>query len=130
MFGWEEAQEIIPAIEELRQRGFDVDGPVPPDSIFAKAKCGQFDGCVAMYHDQGHIPLKVCAFNWNKETGKMESASGVNITLGLPIIRVSVDHGTAFDVAGKGIANDSAMTLSIDYATRMAIYRKSKKVKG
>ena len=129
MFGWEEAEEIIPAIEELRQRGFNVDGPVPPDSIFAKAKCGQFDGCVAMYHDQGHIPLKVCAFNWNKETGKMDSASGVNITLGLPIIRVSVDHGTAFDVAGKGIANDSAMTLSIDYATRMAIYRKSKKVK-
>ena len=80
-----------------------------------------------MYHDQGHIPLKVCAFNWNKETGKMESASGVNITLGLPIIRVSVDHGTAFDVAGKGIASDSAMTLSIDYATRMAIYRRSKR---
>ena len=128
MFGYEEAQEIIPAIEELQQRGFDVEGPVPPDSIFAKAKCGKFDGCVAMYHDQGHIPLKVCAFNWNKETGKMESASGVNITLGLPIIRVSVDHGTAFDVAGKGIANDSAMTLSIDYATRMAIYRR--KVKG
>ena len=127
MFGYEEAQEIIPAIEELKARGFDVEGPVPPDSIFAKAKCGQFDGCVAMYHDQGHIPLKVCAFNWNKETGKMESASGVNITLGLPIIRVSVDHGTAFDVAGKGIANDSAMTLSIDYATRMAIYRREKK---
>jgi 4-hydroxythreonine-4-phosphate dehydrogenase len=123
MFGYEEAQEIIPAIEELQHRGFDVEGPVPPDSIFAKAKCGKFDGCVAMYHDQGHIPLKVCAFNWNKETGKMESASGVNITLGLPIIRVSVDHGTAFDVAGKGIANDSAMTLSIDYATRMAKYR-------
>ncbi len=124
MFGWEEAQEIIPAIEELKGRGFNVDGPVPPDSVFAKAKCGQFDGVVAMYHDQGHIPLKVCAFNWNKETGKMESASGVNITLGLPIIRVSVDHGTAFDVAGKGIASDTAMTLSIDYATRMAIYRK------
>ena len=123
MFGWEEAQEIIPAINELRQRGYDVDGPVPPDSVFAKARCRQFDGVVAMYHDQGHIPLKVCAFNWNKETGKMESASGVNITLGLPIIRVSVDHGTAFDVAGKGIASDSAMTLSIDYATRMAIYR-------
>ena len=126
MFGYEEAQEIIPAIEELRQRGFNVDGPVPPDSVFAKAKCGKYDGVVAMYHDQGHIPLKVCAFNWNKETGQMESASGVNITLGLPIIRVSVDHGTAFDVAGRGIANDSAMTLSIDYATRMAIYRKAK----
>ncbi len=126
MFGWEEAQEIIPAVEELKARGFNVDGPVPPDSIFAKAKCGKYDGCVAMYHDQGHIPLKVCAFNWNKETGKMESAKGVNITLGLPIIRVSVDHGTAFDVAGKGIASEDAMMLSIDYATRMAIYRKRK----
>ena len=125
MFGYEEAQEIIPAIEELRSRGFNVDGPVPPDSVFAKARCGQFDGVVAMYHDQGHIPLKVCAFNWNRETGKMESASGVNITLGLPIIRVSVDHGTAFDVAGRGIASDSAMTLSIDYAARMAVYRKN-----
>lgn len=124
MFGYEEAQEIIPAIEELKARGYNVDGPVPPDSIFAKAKCGKYDGCVAMYHDQGHIPLKVCAFNWNKETGKMESANGVNITLGLPIIRVSVDHGTAFDVAGNGIASDDAMMLSIDYATRMAEYRR------
>ena len=123
MFGFEEAEEIIPAIEELKSRGFNVDGPVPPDSIFAKAKCGKYDGCVAMYHDQGHITLKVCAFNWNKETGKMESANGVNITLGLPIIRVSVDHGTAFDVAGKGLASDDAMVLSIDYATRMAKYR-------
>lgn len=123
MFGDDEALEIIPAIEELRSRGFNVDGPVPPDSIFAKAKCGKYDGCVAMYHDQGHIPLKVCAFNWDKETGKMQSAKGVNITLGLPIIRVSVDHGTAFDVAGKGIASEDAMMLSIDYATRMAKYR-------
>jgi 4-hydroxythreonine-4-phosphate dehydrogenase len=126
MFGWEEAEEIIPAVEELKSRGMNVDGPVPPDSVFAKARSGKYDGVVAMYHDQGHIPLKVCAFQWNKETGKMESASGVNITLGLPIIRVSVDHGTAFDVAGQGIANDSAMVLSIDYATRMAIYRKSR----
>ena len=124
MFGWEEAEEIIPAVEELKGRGMNVDGPVPPDSVFAKARSGKYDGVVAMYHDQGHIPLKVCAFQWNKETGKMESASGVNITLGLPIIRVSVDHGTAFDVAGRGIANDSAMVLSIDYATRMAISRK------
>lgn len=126
MFGFEEKEEIIPAIEELRSRGFNVDGPVPPDSIFAKAKCGKYDACVAMYHDQGHIPLKMCAFNWNKETGKMEAASGVNITLGLPIIRVSVDHGTAFDVAGKGIASDDAMMMSIDYATRMAKTRLAK----
>ena len=100
LFGWEEEKEIIPAVNELCARGFNVVGPVPPDTLFAKAKCGQFDGCVAMYHDQGHIPFKVVGFNWNKETGKMDSVKGVNITLGLPIIRVSVDHGTAFDVAG------------------------------
>ena len=127
LFGWEEAQEIIPAVEELKGRGFNVEGPVPPDSLFAKARCGKFDGCVAMYHDQGHIAFKVCGFQWNKETGKMEAAKGVNITLGLPIIRVSVDHGTAFDVACQGVAAPDALLLSIDYATKMAINRKSKK---
>lgn len=127
LFGWEEEKEIAPAVAELKTRGFDVDGPVPPDTLFAKARCGKYDGCVAMYHDQGHIPFKVVGFQWNKETGKMDAAQGVNITLGLPIIRVSVDHGTAFDVAGKGIASESAMDLSIDYATRMAITRLNKK---
>lgn len=126
LFGSEEKEEIIPAVEELKSKGYNVEGPVPPDTLFAKAKCGKFDGCVAMYHDQGHIPFKVVGFNWNKETGKMESAKGVNITLGLPIIRVSVDHGTAFDVAGKGVASADAMLLSIDYATRMAENRKNK----
>lgn len=121
LFGSEEKEEIIPAVEALRAKGYDVDGPVPPDTLFAKAKCGKYDGCVAMYHDQGHIPFKVVGFNWNKETGKMESTKGVNITLGLPIIRVSVDHGTAFDVAGKGVASPEAMLLSIDYAARMAL---------
>lgn len=123
LFGWEEEKEILPAVNELKARGFLVDGPVPPDTLFAKAKCGQYDGCVAMYHDQGHIPFKVVGFNWNRETGRMDSVQGVNITLGLPIIRVSVDHGTAFDVAGKGIANPDAMLLSIDYAVRMSINR-------
>lgn len=123
LFGWEEEKEIIPAVNQLKSMGYDVVGPVPPDTLFAKAKCGQFDGCVAMYHDQGHIPFKVVGFNWDSKTGKMESVKGVNITLGLPIIRVSVDHGTAFDVAGKGIASPDAMLLSIDYATRMAINR-------
>ena len=127
LFGNEEALEIIPAVAELAARGFNVSGPVPPDTLFAKAKCGQFDGCVAMYHDQGHIPFKVVGFNWNAETGKMDSVKGVNITLGLPIIRVSVDHGTAFDVAGKGIASEDAMMISIDYATKMAINRCNKK---
>ena len=126
LFGWEEEKEITPAVKELQERGLNVDGPVPPDSLFAKARCGKYDGCVAMYHDQGHIPFKVVGFQWDKETGKMEAAKGVNITLGLPIIRVSVDHGTAFDVAGKGIASPDAMLLSIDYATKMAINRKNK----
>ncbi len=120
LFGWEEEKEILPAVNELRAMGYDVTGPVPPDTLFAKAKCGQYDGCVAMYHDQGHIPFKVVGFNWDATTGRMSSVQGVNITLGLPIIRVSVDHGTAFDVAGKNIASPDAMLLSIDYATRMA----------
>lgn len=120
LFGNEEKDEIIPAVKELQDKGYNVEGPIPPDTLFAKAKCGKYDGCVAMYHDQGHIPFKVVGFNWNKETGKMESAQGVNITLGLPIIRVSVDHGTAFDVAGKGVASPDAMLLSIDYAARMS----------
>lgn len=123
LFGWEEEKEIIPAVNELKAKGYDVTGPVPPDTLFAKAKCGQYDGCVAMYHDQGHIPFKVVGFNWDPKTGKMESVQGVNITLGLPIIRVSVDHGTAFDVAGKGIASPDALLLSVDYATRMANHR-------
>lgn len=123
LFGWEEAQEIIPAVEELKARGFNVEGPIPPDSIFAKAKSGKYDGVVAQYHDQGHIPLKVLGFNWDPATGKMLPQRGVNITLGLPIIRVSVDHGTAFDVAGKGIAAEDALLSSIDYAARMAEFK-------
>ncbi len=120
LFGWEEEREIIPAIQEARRMGFSITGPVPPDTMFAKAIGGEYDGCVAMYHDQGHIPFKMAGFRWNEEKKRME-VSGVNITVGLPIIRVSVDHGTAFDVAGKGIASEAAMSLSIDYATRMAL---------
>ena len=119
LFGWEEEREIIPAIEEARAKGFRVEGPVPPDTLFTKAIAGQYDGCVAMYHDQGHIPFKLAGFTWDQEKERMD-VSGVNITLGLPIIRVSVDHGTAFDLAGKGIASETAMSLSIDYAIRMA----------
>jgi 4-hydroxythreonine-4-phosphate dehydrogenase len=126
LFGWEEEQEIIPAIEEAREMGFSVEGPVPPDTIFTKAIAGHYDGCVAMYHDQGHIPFKMAGFTWNQEKERMD-VSGVNITLGLPIIRVSVDHGTAFDVAGKGIASEAAMSLSIDYAVRMATAQPKKK---
>lgn len=120
LFGDEEIREIIPAIEEMRARGWNVEGPVPPDSLFSRARSGQFDGCVAMYHDQGHIAFKVGGFEWDRQTQRMVAVKGVNITLGLPIIRVSVDHGTAFDVAGKGIANPDAMLMSIEYAALMA----------
>lgn len=116
LFGYEEDQEIVPAIKEAREIGVNVDGPVPPDTLFALANGGKYDGCVAMYHDQGHIPFKVLGFTWDKEKNKMKSVKGVNITLGLPIIRTSVDHGTAFEIAGKGIASSEALVLAIDYA--------------
>jgi 4-hydroxythreonine-4-phosphate dehydrogenase len=120
LFGDEEILEIAPAIKQAKSEGINVDGPVPPDTLFALANGGKFDGCVAMYHDQGHIPFKVLGFNWDKQTKAMKSVKGVNITLGLPIIRVSVDHGTAFEIAGKGIASDEALLNAIDYAIRMS----------
>lgn len=119
LFGWEEEKEIIPAIESARKEGMDVEGPVPPDTMFALANGGKYDGCVAMYHDQGHIPFKVVGFQWDQETGKMKSVKGVNITLGLPIIRTSVDHGTAFEIAGKGIASSDALFNAVDYAVKL-----------
>lgn len=119
LFGWEEESEIIPAITEAQKMGFNVEGPIPADTMFSKAIGGVYDGCVAMYHDQGHIPFKVVGFKWNETRNRMD-VKGVNITLGLPIIRVSVDHGTAFDVAGRGIASEEAMSISIDYAIKMA----------
>ncbi len=121
LFGEEEETEIIPAVNEAVQSGYNVEGPVPPDTMFAKAVTGYYDGCVAMYHDQGHIPFKLAGFQWDNETQKMQSVKGVNITLGLPIIRTSVDHGTAFDIAWKGIASPDAMLLAIDYAIQFAL---------
>jgi 4-hydroxythreonine-4-phosphate dehydrogenase len=120
LFGDEEILEIIPAIKEANLNGFTVEGPIPPDTMFVKAVQGKYDGCVAMYHDQGHIPFKLEGFQWDNEKQTMKSVKGVNITLGLPIIRTSVDHGTAFEIAGKGIASADAMLVSIDYAIRMA----------
>jgi len=124
LFGDEENDEIIPAILEARSLGYDVEGPVPPDTMFVKAVQGKYDGCVAMYHDQGHIPFKLEGFQWDNEKQTMKSVKGVNITLGLPIIRTSVDHGTAFEIAGKGIASADAMLVAIDYAIVMAKHRK------
>ncbi|HHV10546.1 MAG TPA: 4-hydroxythreonine-4-phosphate dehydrogenase PdxA [Clostridiales bacterium] len=120
LFGWEEIEEIIPAIEEASKEGISVFGPVPPDSIFSKARGGWYDVVVAMYHDQGHIPLKLEGFVYSKEKRMWEAVEGVNITLGLPIIRTSVDHGTAFDQAGTGLANELSLVNAIDYANSFA----------
>ena len=120
LFGDEEINEIIPAINEANKQGFSVEGPIPPDTMFVKAVQGKYDGCVAMYHDQGHIPFKLEGFQWDNEKQTMKSVKGVNITLGLPIIRTSVDHGTAFEIAGRGIASPDAMLVAIDYAILMA----------
>jgi len=121
LFGDEEAKEIMPAIETARCFGIDADGPVPADTLFSKVKGGQYDIAVAMYHDQGHIPVKVTGFVLNHKSKKWESVKGVNITLGLPIIRTSVDHGTAFDQAGKGTANEESLILAIEYAAKLAV---------
>lgn len=119
LFGNEEIEEIIPAIREAVKSGIRAEGPVPADTLFALARGGRFDGCVAMYHDQGHIPFKLLGFEWDQEEKAMKSVRGVNITLGLPIIRTSVDHGTAFEIAGKGIASPDALLHAIDYAVKM-----------
>ncbi|MEO7309953.1 MAG: 4-hydroxythreonine-4-phosphate dehydrogenase PdxA [Chitinophagaceae bacterium] len=124
LFGTEDDLEILPAVEEARRLGYDVEGPVPPDTMFAKAATGYYGGVVAMYHDQGHIPFKLTGFKWNSEKNQMDSVKGVNITMGLPIIRTSVDHGTAFEIAGKGIASPDAMILAIESAVQLSRYRK------
>jgi 4-hydroxythreonine-4-phosphate dehydrogenase len=123
LFGTEDAEIIAPAVKKAQAAGFLAEGPVPPDTLFTKAVQGKYDGCVAMYHDQGHIPFKLAGFKWNNATQSMDSVKGVNITLGLPIIRTSVDHGTAFEIAGKGIASPDAMNIAIEYAVKMAQHR-------
>lgn len=124
LFGREEIDEIIPAIETAQAEGIWADGPVPPDTVFSKARGGWYDIVVAMYHDQGHIPLKVVGFVYNHEKKAWDAVAGVNITLGLPIIRVSVDHGTAFDQAGTGTASELSLRNSIEYAVMFAENRK------
>ncbi|MBL7968335.1 MAG: 4-hydroxythreonine-4-phosphate dehydrogenase PdxA [Prolixibacteraceae bacterium] len=126
LFGDEEVLEITPAVEQAKAEGIHAEGPFPPDTLFALASGGRFDGCVAMYHDQGHIPFKLAGFVWDEETGSMKSVKGVNITLGLPIIRTSVDHGTAFEIAGKGIASPDALVYAIEYAIKLFYSGKKK----
>jgi len=127
LFGREEIEEIQPAIDLALEEGIIIPDkkPVPPDTVFSKALGGWYDAVVVMYHDQGHIPLKVKGFVYNKEEGYWDAVSGVNITLGLPVIRVSVDHGTGFDFAGNGTANSLSLLNAIDYAVRMSEAGKS-----
>ncbi|MDR2096787.1 MAG: 4-hydroxythreonine-4-phosphate dehydrogenase PdxA [Treponema sp.] len=120
LFGDQEAKGIIPAIEAAQAEGLDVTGPVPPDTVFVKALGGTFDVVVAMYHDQGHIPLKLCGFRMDRATGLYSRMSGINTTIGLPVIRTSVDHGTAFDKAGKNRANEESLVDAIDLAVTFA----------
>jgi len=120
LFGTEDDLEIKPAVDEAQRKGFDVEGPIPPDTLFAKAATGAYGGVVAMYHDQGHIPFKLNGFKWDAKKKQMETVKGVNITMGLPIIRTSVDHGTAFEIAGNGIASADAMILAIESAVQLS----------
>ncbi len=119
LFGREEIEEIIPAIQLAKKEGIRAEGPIPPDTIFSKTRGGQYDLAVAMYHDQGHIAMKVAGFIYDKGSERWTSISGVNITLGLPIIRTSVDHGVAFDQAGKGTANPQSLKQAIRLALQL-----------
>jgi 4-hydroxythreonine-4-phosphate dehydrogenase len=126
MFGWEEVKEIQPAIEAAMAEGIIIPEkrPTPPDTVFSKALGGWYDIVVAMYHDQGHIPLKVKGFVYNREEQHWEAVEGVNVTLGLPIIRASVDHGTGIDLAGSGRSSALSLVNAIDYAILMVNARK------
>jgi 4-hydroxythreonine-4-phosphate dehydrogenase len=109
LFGVEEQTVIEPAVACCRAKGIDVSGPFPADTLFVRARRGEFDAVVACYHDQGLIPVKLVAFG-----------RAVNVTLGLPIVRTSVDHGTAFDIAGKGVADAESMIAAVLLAARLA----------
>jgi 4-hydroxythreonine-4-phosphate dehydrogenase len=123
LFGRQDIDVSEPTIARAVADGLDVVGPVPGDTVFVKLRAGQYDAVIAMYHDQGHIPVKLLGFEVDPATGRWQELSGVNITLGLPIIRTSVDHGTAFDIAGKGIANERSLIEAIEYAERLAAGR-------
>lgn len=119
LFGGEEQRIIIPAIEQANALGIPAEGPVPADTLFSKAKGGWYAMAIAMYHDQGHIPCKVDGFTYDHNTGEWKM-TGVNVTLGLPIIRTSVDHGTAFDRAGLGTSDQGSLVEAIKLAAALA----------
>ena len=112
LFGSEEREVIAPAIAELRQEGLDVSGPFPADSLFVRAQKGEFDAVIAAYHDQGLIPVKLAAFG-----------HAVNVTLGLPFVRTSVDHGTGFDIVAKGVAEETSFLAAMKLAAFLVARR-------
>lgn len=119
ILGKEDDCIIAPIIREYIDKGHDITGPVPGDTVFIKLRARQFDAVVAMFHDQGHIPVKLLGFDVDPATGAWQAISGVNVTLGLPILRTSVDHGTAFDIAGKGVANADSLVDAVEYAMKL-----------
>jgi 4-hydroxythreonine-4-phosphate dehydrogenase len=120
LFGHEDDEEIRPAVEHAAGEGKNVEGPVPADTVFSKMRGGMYDAVVVMYHDQGHIPTKLVGFQYDEQTGQWGVMSGVNVTLGLPIVRTSVDHGTAFGKAGEGRANPQSMIEAIKLGALLA----------
>ncbi len=126
MFGREEIEEIQPAVDAAMAEGIWIPEkkPTPPDTVFSKALGGWYDIVVVMYHDQGHIPLKVKGFVYNKAERHWDAVAGINVTLGLPIIRASVDHGTGFGHAGNGHANELSLVNAMDYAITLANHKK------
>jgi len=120
LFGSEDDEEVAPAVRAARERGIEVEGPLPADTVFPKLRGGQYDAVVAMYHDQGHVPVKLLGFRYDGVTGTWTSVAGVNVTLGTPIVRTSVDHGTAFDRAGQGTANARSMVDAVQLAAMLA----------
>jgi len=113
LLGSEDDAEIAPAVERAREEGIDAVGPESPDTVFARAAGGDADGVVAMYHDQGHVAIKTLGFD-------SAGVSGVNVTIGLPIVRTSVDHGTAFDIAGEGVASPASLIDAVRVAATLA----------
>jgi 4-hydroxythreonine-4-phosphate dehydrogenase len=117
MFGDEEIRIIAPAIHRAQTEGMDIDGPFPPDTVFNKAVNGEFDAVVCMYHDQGLIPFKLLHFS-----------DGVNVTFGLPIVRTSVDHGTAYDIAGRGVADPASLIAACEMARQIVANRQGRRL--
>ena len=117
--GKEDHEVIGHVIGEYQQAGKQVSGPKSGEIVFVRAATGEFDAAVAMYCDLGHIPVKLPGFRMDGSTGKLVKLNGVTITLGLPFIRTSVDHGAAFDIAGKGLASPQCLIDAIDFAFRL-----------